>query len=296
MRQATDEREQQFSAWQRRLTYQPKLKQPKKEVLARQRELRDAVDRGAAAFAAYLREQLALQSDALIEAPALPRPLDASEFRDPPFELEREIYDSWHHLVTPVRAAQPLFWTLCHIAWIENGLLVEPLHAALLGKLASGEPEGTSEAATRNLLRRMGGLPHVRGKVSVLSDCPISRAWWRGRLAASSAAVSNGLLDVETVHRILHASNDAWARLVGDSVRRVTAINSARTRAAVLYQYRTAGRGAGRLDPQEMQRTVRLLARQGPPLIFDALDWSELLQMAEAAAREARAEPGGTAV
>ena len=42
----------------------------------------------------------------------------------------------------------------------------------------------TLDEATRNLLRRLGGLPHIRRLYRVAEDPPIPRAYWRHRLAA----------------------------------------------------------------------------------------------------------------
>ena len=288
----TAEDEQRFSDWQRSLTLWDRRNQSAKAVHERQLELRDAVHRGSATFSAYLTDELGLTAAVEGDAPALPRPLDASEFRDPPFQLERQIYEAWRGVVTARFASQPLFWTRNHAVWIQQGLLGEQLAAALLGALQSGKPMGNDEAGARNLLRRLGGLPHVRGKVSVLQDCPLSRCWWRGQIAESAARASHGEIDGETAHRVLHSTNDAWDRFAGDSVKRITAINHASVRAAMICQYREASREMGGVNAHEMQDAVRLLARHGPPVIFDALDWSELLEISAASveqAREARA-------
>ena len=288
MKPITPQDEQRFSDWQRGLTLWNKRDQSPAEVAERQRELRDAVHSGSAALAAYLRSELELAEGGAADAPTLPLPLDPSEFRDPPFQLERQIFETWRAVVKARFASQSLFWTRSHVLWIEQGYLGEQLAPALLGALQTGKPMSTDEAATRNLLRRLGGLPHVRGKVSVIQDCPLSRCWWRGQIAASAASASHGELDEETAHRVLHTSNDAWDRLAGDSVKRITAVNHPSVRAAIICQYRNASRETGGLDSHEMQDAVRLLARHGPPLVFDTVDWSELLEMSAAAVAEAR--------
>lgn len=295
MKPITAQDEQRFSDWQRSLTLWNKRDQSPTEVADRQAELRDAVHGGSAALAVYLRSELRLAEDAAADALALPRPLDPSEFRDPPFQLERQIFEGWRDAAKARFASQSLFWTRNHAVWINQGYLGEQLAPALLGALQTGKAMATDEAATRNLLRRLGGLPHVRGKVSVLQDCPLSRCWWRGRIAASAARASQGELDEETAHCVLHASNDAWDRFAGDSVKRITAINHPSVRAAIICQYRNASRETGGLDSLEMQDATRLLARYGPPLVFDTVDWSELLEMSAVAvkqAREARARSG----
>ena len=292
MNQPTPELEQRFSDWQRGLTLTDKKSQSMAEVAARQSDLVDAVKAGSASFADYLGKALELEPGSL-GAPPLPRKIDPSEFRDPPLQLESDLFAMWSSELHARAAAQPLLWTRWHLQWISEGQFGERLDQALLGTLANGSEEKTTEAATRNLLRRLGGLPHVRGKVSVLNDCPLSRAWWRGRLAMDAAEECEGAFDALTAHRVLHSSNDAWARLVGDSVRRITVVNHSGLRAALIYQYRTAGRDSEPVPAQELQTAVRLLARNGPALVFGALSWEELLDQAATALALARAAPDG---
>lgn len=260
-----------------------------------QDELIAAVEDGPQALANHMRGKLGLGVKQEIDAPELPRPLSSSEFRDPPLALEREVCDSLPDL-TPVVAAQPAFWTLCHIAWLEADCFEPPLEPFFLGAKVTGKMPATTDAATRNLFRRMGGLPHVRGKLSVLADCPISCAWWRGRVAKLAAAESERVGDpfsVDDAHRVLHAGGDAWARLVGDSVRRITVVNSSRLHAALIVGYLDAARDKGGLPAKELQAVVRELAKFGTTLCFDTVEWSELREIvARAVAATRSAEPG----
>ena len=290
MKLPTPEMEQRFSDWQRGLTLTDKRNQSAPEISNRQHELIEAVKGGSSSFADYLRDALGIDPSTELDAPALPRNIDPSELRDPPLQLEQDLYFSWSDHLHSREASQPLQWTRCHLKWIEDGCFGERLDEAFLGTLSSGTEEKTTEAATRNLLRRLGGLPHVRGKVSVLNDCPLSRAWWRGRIAADAADHCEGSFDVQSAHRVLHSSNDAWARLVGDSVRRITVVNHSAVRAAVIDQYRSASREGQAVPPREMQAAVRLLARHGPTLTFGALDWTELCNLTADAVAQARRE------
>ena len=182
---------------------------------------------------AYLRGRLGISAEAPIHAPPLPRPIDVSEYRDPSLYLERDLSESWNGVIRRRDASRPVFWTLAHIHWLEKGQLGNQIEESLL---LGGGRDSTDDQRTRNLLRRVGGLPHVRGKVSVLSDSPISRAWWRGNVALE---IAEAMADVSTlnpadIHRVLHSNNDAWARLVGDSVHRITVLNQPRARAALV--------------------------------------------------------------
>ena len=164
--------DQHFSDWQRGLATRGKTIPT--SVADRQKELLGVVSEGPVAFAAYLRGRLGLTAEDAIDAPTLPGPIDASEYRDPPFDLERTLSKSWNGLIRRRDASRPVFWTLAHIRWLERGQLGNHIEEALL---RGGGRDSTDDQRTRNLLRRIGGLPHVRGKVSVLSDSPISRAW-----------------------------------------------------------------------------------------------------------------------
>ena len=243
-----------------------------------QDELIAAVKDGPLALANLMRGKLGLGVRQGIPAPELPRPLTSFEFRDPPLALERDLCGALPDL-TPAIAAQPAFWTVCHIVWIEADCFESPLAPFFLGAKVSGKMPSTTDRAVRNLFRRMGGLPHERGKLSVLANCPISCAWWRRRVARLAAAESKRVGDpftVEDAHRVLHAGSDAWARLLGDSVRRITVVNSSRLHAALIAEYFDAARDKGGLSAKEFQAVVRKLATFGTTLCFDTVPWNEM--------------------
>lgn len=259
-----------------------------------QDELIAAVKDGPRALTSHIRGKLGLGVGQDIDAPALPRPLTSSEYRDPPLALELDLCGALPGL-TPAIAAQPAFWTLCHIAWIEADCFEPPLEPFFLGAKVTGKMPMTTDAAVRNLFRRMGGLPHVRGKLSVLADCPISCAWWRRRVARLAAAESERVGDpfsIEEAHRVLHAGSDAWARLVGDSVRRITVVNSSRLHAALVTEYRDAARDGGGLPAKELQAVVRELATFGTTLCFDTVPWTEMRDIVARAVAATRVAEG----
>ncbi len=290
--QLTVEQEQQFSNWQRGLASKAKQK-PDAEV-KRQAELQRVVADGPRPLAAYLREQIGLAAHEPIDSPMLPRPLDPSEYRDPPFQLEQALWAAWQADVAPHQAARPLFWALAHIRWLEAGLLGEQIDQALL---LDGR-DATPDQRTRNLLRRLSGLPHVRGKVSVLSDCPIARAWWRGWIAQETANAEPSLAPA-SIHQALHSNNDWWARLVSDSVHRITVINQPHARAALIRalirQYPDASRDSQRAPAREMQQAARLFARHSHELAFDSIEVDELTMLAEKSLERAQREMKRTA-
>ena len=280
----TAEVRQEYSDWQRGLLPGGGEEE---EVVARQAELHDAVYGGSTTFAQYLRHSLKSGSTDGIAASTLPRRLTSSEFRDLPFNREREIYTALRGDVQPREASQPLFWTLCHIAWLESDSLPEDLDEALL---LHGRDK-TAEQRTRNLLRRIGGLAHVRGKISVLVNCPVARAWWRGHVAWQASEYAGAALSELDAHRVLQASNSAWEKLAGDSVHRITAANHPSFRAALIHQFADMTRqGPENVSADQIQRTAQVMARHNASVAFDLLSWTEMASLAASANEQARAE------
>jgi len=266
-----------------------------RQVTERQRELRRAIGGGHNATAAWLRGQLGLEESGtlVIEAPRLPRPMTADEFIEPPFELERAIGEALSAEVSTRDAARPWFWLLCHIAWLERGDIAGNVRRAFCwSSAAAGKPDeiGQMEAETRNLLRRTGGIEMVRGKVSVLSDCPLARAWWRYRLAHNAAhtAGDGKVLDPTDAHRCLHHSGPIWEELVRLGVKRLTVLNHDRARAAIVSALaqvvsRAAPDGKIEWGPQHIARAARELGREALVRSLGQVKWSELCGIVEKA-------------
>ena len=268
-----------FSEWQQSLAARNNKEltdEERAEIEARQRTLLAAVADGPDALARHLRAQLGLEAGAVIDAPPLPRTaLTPAEFRDPPIGLERELAAAWEGLVEPRRAAQPLFWLLCHVEWIGQGRF-DDIEAAL----TLGDGARTADQRTRNFLRRTGGLPHVRYNVTALSDCPLARAWWVRRIAAEAERASDGALGVEEAHEALQGHRQVWETLALLSLRRVTAINHPRARAALVAAIAEHGFTKGSV----VQAVASALARHALTRSPEHVPWAELRAAAERAA------------
>ena len=267
-----------FSEWQQSLAARNNkalTDEARADIEARQRTLLAAVADGPDALASHLRARLGLEAGAEIGAPPLPRTaLTPAEFRDPPIGLERELAAAWEGLVEPRRAAQPLFWLLCHVEWIGQGRIDDIEAALTLGG------ERTTDRRTRNFLRRTGGLPHVRYNVTALSDCPLARAWWVRRVAAEASRASDGALGVEEAHEALQGHRQVWETLALLSLRRVTAINHPRARAALV----AAIAEHGLTDDSVVRSVASALARHALTRSPEHVPWSELRAAAERAA------------
>ena len=261
--------EERFGGWQQGIVFEKKyhkntkgsdLRKIKGGIRDRQKELRKAVSEGPASLGAYLRNQLGLTDSHPINAPTLGRRLTPQEFVSPPVELEMELGAAWREEITPQHAAMPHFWLLCHIKWIEQGKLGDSgnlLNEALLG----GPRRGNAlESETRNFLRRTSGI-FVRGNTSVLSDCTLSRAWWRHRLATDVARVTEDEMPQKPAHEVLHQSGPGWETLVMLSLKRITAITQPAARAAIIVY--VARHPDLRFDKIAVKNAASTLARLG---------------------------------
>ena len=225
-----------FSEWQKGLVWihrqhkrasEAEREARRSRVRVRQQELLEAIDGGCSQLSAYLRRELQIPKDDGFKAPPMPRRLIGAEIREPPVELELAVGRKWREAIRPAQASLPLFWARCYIDWLDERLIDGDLLASFtLGGRADHQGQGDDaevmrqEAQTRNFLRRLCGIPVVRFNVSVLSDCTLSRAWWRFRVADITAENCEGSASSEQVHRILHTSNQAWEELVRLAVRR----------------------------------------------------------------------------
>lgn len=261
--------------------------QYRREVNARQLELVAAVAAGPAACSQYLLRQLRVTDEEALRSvvPPLPNPLTASELLRLPRYAEERIAESLAS-VSPAEAATPVFWAACHAVWIEQGNFDD-----LVAGFLEGPKADNAEARTRNFLRRTGGLERVRGKVSVLVNCPISMAWWRVRIARDIAnAAPEGSLDFGATHTILHDPT-VWAELTGLSVKRLTSLNASNARAAAIFALAQRDSLADgitvKLRKARCQGALRAVARLSHSFNLSTIPWENLLRAAEAGIEDA---------
>ena len=257
------------------------------EVHARQLELMAAVAGGPAECSRYLLRQLRVSDEPALRAavPELPNRLTAAAMQRLPRYDETKIAESLSS-VSPAEAATPVYWAACHAIWIEQGNFDD-----LIVSFLEGPKADNAERRTRNFLRRTGGLERVRGKVSVLVNCPISMAWWRVRTARAIAAESPpDSIDFDTAHELLHDPN-IWPELTGLSVKRITSLNAPRARAAAIValdQHGTLDTGikASRRKAH-CQGALRALGRLSHSFSLNTVPWESVLATAQAGIEEA---------
>ena len=162
------------------------------------------------------------------------------------------------------------FWTLCHIRWLEDGSLGDNPFATFTGRSRQRVPSD-SDDQTRLILRHLGGI-FVRSLVSVYSDCPIARGWWRRKMAVEASKAAPENLDVDAAHRALHRSRPVWEEFVSLCRRRLTVVNQPRGRAAIIA-YMVSHQRSSRDDVADVARN---LARYGLEHSLDHVPWPSL--------------------
>ena len=173
-----------------------------------------------------------------------PYPLTESEYKDPPSDTEEDLYASWSAL-TPAVACRCAFWAKVTLDHIREGRIQSAYLAANGGALPGGAEridavlqDKTSEAprridsCVRTVLRRLGGLPEVRGNRSVYVDCPLARAWWRERIIAQAA--EGDYQSARQVRRVVRIHQTYWEKLVDRIVFRNSTFGSTNIRNALL--------------------------------------------------------------
>lgn len=191
-------------------------------------------------FIAYIRDALDIQDG--VELEPLADRMSEAEFGNPPSDTERRMFDAWREL-TPRIACRVAFWGRVTFRHIEQGRIESSFLAGNGGGTVTGaqridaalNAEGESsaklmDACVRTVLRRLGGLPEVRGNRSVYVNCPLARAWWRERLVAEIAAGPGEGLERQ-IRAVVHPdSQQYWEDLVTFVVSRNSVFGSVEVR------------------------------------------------------------------
>lgn len=198
------------------------------EYARRQQVVATTAAEGTSSLMKYLHNELNIAAGFLrpgASIPVPPRKLSAEEMLRPPPQAATLIAETLSG-VDPSDAASPAFWTAVHIQWAQNSIIDQQWSRGLVAK--------DDDATTRKVCRYLGGLPHIRGKTSVLSNCPISAVWWQRRTAARVAAVEDCRLSEA---RLIEIISGVWGRLSDELVMRVAVMNQPRALAALLTYY-----------------------------------------------------------
>ena len=194
--------------------------------------------------AAFLDHVSSIPTDGTVGPALAPERMTESEYKDPPASTEKTLYTSWSAL-PPAVACRSTFWAKLTIEHIKARRIQSVYLAANGGNLPGGAEridfvlDDTTEQGpkriddcVRTVLRRLGGLPEVRGNRSVYVDCPFARAWWRERMVNQAA---NGNTQMTAVVRAVIRTNQTyWEKLIDRIVFRNSTFGSENIRNAFL--------------------------------------------------------------
>lgn len=287
--------ERSFKEWQQSLVEQKRSASPAAALITKQQELVSAAT-SSDRLASYLGERLRAAPELIAAAPTL-EGVTADEMLNTPLEWEHHVGSQLRE-VERQQARSSAWWYICHIAWLRAGTLPNPpdtaFRARVNPRILSSDPQTMSSSAsetldkaTRNLLRRLGGLPHIRRFYRVAIDPPISRAYWRYRLAADAAASApaSANFTTEECHRILHRSS--WDHFIERSSRTYSSLLSPRALAAVCAIAESSRRG---VRDEHLQAIAQRCLQAHPELT----DW-DMLSRAPSPVPVEPGQPGASA-
>lgn len=202
-----DQHETGIDRWRKSLVHKDRdtKELPDSEQLGRQRTLlRDALD-SSGALARNLRQGLGIGQANLNEFPSLTKPIATAELKNLQVETALRLHtDMTKSGCTRRHASNGSYWLLCIIHWLEQDLLDDPPAPAFIFKSIQAEwladdfeltdKDGPNQGKhidnrIRDLLRRLGGIPHVRDRTAFRTDCSLAHLWWATELSNAIAEI-----------------------------------------------------------------------------------------------------------
>jgi len=208
----------------------------------RQRAFLEAV-RDTTAFLEHM-ESIATTTGSAV--PILAEPLTEHEFKDPPIPIEQAIHACYPPAAVPPRVAcRSAFWASVTLAHLKAGRIESSYLAANGGVLPGGleridralaertaQQDQMIDSCVRTVLRRLGGLPEVRGARSVYVDCPLARAWWREQFVSQAGDGTEALAGA--LRAIVRSRQTYWEKFIDRVIIRSPTFGSATVRGAFL--------------------------------------------------------------
>lgn len=289
-----------YSRWQKSLVAKNRGtdETPAADRSAAQQEFLRAAGHSAHAAADALRDALQCPSNQRLAIPDLLGSLTVTDMHTPATGWERMVYDSMVQpeagkLATRAEAAQVLFWVACSLRWLESGgfqgspvsmFTKRPLRPLLARDPAGLDPSErlVLDDGTRDVLRGLGGIPHVRSAHNHhLLDCPTARAWWRVEIAEQGASNSDGTLSVADCHEALLPSG-CWRGWTTTAMTMAGRLSAGPCVAAFISVARTHRSQHGDWPTEAQAREIASnIVRRSADFYAGMLDHRALAQLAE---------------
>ena len=300
-----------YSQWQQKLVAKNRRtdQTPPPVRAADQQQLMVAAADSASALTTMLREALGLSVGDMVGVPLLRSPLTAADLRasqQPAVPAAAEATQRWEQMLheslsspdnaapaTRSEAAQVLFWVACSVAWLESGGLEDPpaqmYTEQRFGPIAHVDPNALDDKqrllldnASRDVLRGLGGIPHVRsGHNNHLLDCPTARAWWRVEIAQQAQSNSDGELSFTDCHEafLQRGCWRAWTTTAMTMAGRLSAGQCAAGFASAMRAYET--RHGAWPDGARAREIASNIVRRSARFYAGMLDHRTLARLAE---------------
>ena len=208
-----DQNEQTVVVWRKSLVIKTRDKSvvSPPERLAAQRKLLRSAYSSSADLSSHLRENLQIVNFNLGVFPKLDRPLEEGELHSRLPKTARSLHGALTRGgCTRRHASAGSYWLYCIIHWLEQSQLVNPPAPQLIPNPVKTEllddnyeltPDESThiDNRTRDLLRNMGGVPHIRDRIAYMSDCPAAHMWWAVELTNDVAGIDGTTFDADTV-------------------------------------------------------------------------------------------------
>jgi len=234
----------------------------------------------------FLAHLSTIPTDGSTDPVLAPERMTESEFKDPPPSTERALYASWKGL-TPAVACRSTFWANLTLEHIKTER-IQSVYLAANGGNLSGGAERIDRAlqdktpkriddCVRTVLRRLGGLPEVRGNRSVYVDCPFARAWRRERMVEQAAG--GNAKTAKIVRAIVRTNQTYWEKLIDHIVFRNSTFGSDNIRNAFLRslaRFAQSNPKSSLKKPEGLQRLCRRVTTYQGSRELSILDDSEL--------------------
>ena len=218
----------------------------------------------------FLQRMARIPTTGTATVPVIPDPLTESEFKEPAPIIEQTLFETWSAL-PPATACRSTFWAHVTLEHLRHGRIQSPYLAANGGSLPGGLERidhvlaDTSDRAprlidlcVRTVLRRLGGLPEVRGNRSVYVDCPFARAWWRECWVDHASQGDPNLAG--HLREVVGSSQTYWEKFIDRVVFRNSTFGDENLRSAflrALAQFVRDNPGTGLLRTEGIQRLCR---------------------------------------
>ncbi len=271
--------EDSYSRWQQRIAI--KKRPPTEEG----RELIDmAISCESTEFATYLKNKLGIQNaTADFGYSMLEEELTYQQFELAPYEVASNQYELWKE-ISPKNARTSLFWTVAHIAMLENAIF-KP--TSLLSSKNVGKCDHTVTGCIhhRDIFRRMGGLHHIRGYFTAFVDCPTAAAWWKIKLINEAKEYHPGLRERDAYDAM---KKNVWTEFVAYIMNRIAVLSVPQMRASlIMYMAKNSGQIK---NDQAISALAREVARLGVGFQFSILSAETCYELVEKAGEKISAE------